>query len=400
MKEGDRMNYIGEFQKDSTILLELLTKDDKNSPIPTDFPPSALIEHYDRNGLHEVDNVKLETMDGGSRHIKVYPIPMEFQYGDYIITYKVVIDGKEYTTQEKFYLSRTEQLVQETNQASYELLDLMKSYTPVLPDEEEEEEEPATSADGYILPPDFSIALARDPEVVNNRIIFTLADNMKFNQTYRVVLDKEIRSVTGKRLGSVKTITFTSEYKPLLSTPSEVQSVLRSTFKYFAPHDIYGAIRDASEKAMQLLGNVADANNSRYRDIRDNDTSLFPAQKFVMYEASRMLMNNLMVRILNGADAEEIEAGTGMINESGGSITLGDFSITDKTSSSTGIGGSSGGDNEESPLKKLQAMLQANERDLKFWLDSMMGRNRRGFASPVSTSFRTAAGTPEGRGFD
>jgi hypothetical protein len=391
------MNYIGEFQKDSTILLVLLTKDEENQPIPTDFPATATIEHYGRNGLQVVDNVTLEAMEDGSRHTMVYPIPLEFVYGDYLITYKVMIEGIEYTTEEKFYLSRTEDLVQENNQMGYESLDIMKSYAPITPEEEVIEEQ-ATNADGYIMPAEFAVALAKDPEVVANQIIFTLRDNMKYNYTYRVVLDKEIRSQAQNQLGTTKTVTFTSEYKPLLSTPLEVQSILRSTYKYFTPHDIYASIRDAGEKAMQLLGNVPDANSSRYREIRETDTKLFPTQKYVMYEASRILLTNLMVRILNGADADEPDIGVGMINEAAsGSISLGDFSVTDKSGSSSGS--SSSNIKLESPLRMLQTILNTNEKDLKFWRDSMMGRNARGYAKPVSGSFKTIAGSPVGRDF-
>ena len=394
LEAGDMMNYIGEFQKDSTILLELLTKDEENQPISTDYPPIAVIEHYDRNGIVQVDNVKLETMEDGSRHTKVYQIPANWKYGDYLITYRVIIDEIQYTTQEKFYLSRTEDLVQENNEVAYEILDLLRANGV---DEDTETSVPVVSdVVGYLMPPDFQTASTI--EVVDNRLIITLSDPILYNQTYRVVLDKEIRSLSGKRLGEDKTATFTSEYKPLYATPLEVQSTLRSIYKYFTPHDIYGAIRDAGQKALQLKGSVADANNSRYREIRDSDTTLFPTQKYVLYEASRTLMANLMIRILNGTDSEEIEAGTGMINESGGSITLGDFSVSDKSASSTGIGGTYV-DKEESPLKKLQALMVENEKELKFWMDSMLGRNRRGYAKPISGSFRTASGSPEGRDF-
>ena len=386
------MNYIGEFQKDSTILLELLTKDEENQPIATDFPPTAVIEHYDRNGLQEVDNVTLETMGDGSRHIKLYHIPLDWKYGGYIITYKVKIDGVEYTTQERFYISRTEELVQESNQINYEILELIKSQSTE-PIEEEPEEEPVTSVDGYIMPPDFQIPSTI--QVVDNRIIITLKENAKYNHTYRVVLDKEIRSVNGNRLGTTKTITFTSAYKPLFATPLEVQSVLRSISKYFTPHDIYAAIRDAGQKAMQMLGNIPDPNNSRYRDMQERDTAYFPTTKYVPHEAARILMTGLMVRILNGVSDDE--EGTGMMTETGGSITLGDFSISDKSSSSSGIGG--GGDKEETPLQKLQAMILENDKEIKFWQDAMMGRNRRGYAKPLSSSFRSGAGSPEGRDF-
>lgn len=378
------MNYIGEFHKNSAILLELLTKDEENQAIAADFSPTATIEHYDRNGLQEVDSVTLETMEDYSRHVKVYQIPTDWQYGDYIITYHVTIDGVEYTTQEKFYLSKTEDLVIENNQLNYEILDKLSSVST--------EEESVTKTEEYIMPPDFQSPST--VEVVDNKIIITPTDDALYNYTYRIVLGKDITSITGERLGEMKTITFTSEYKPLFSTPSEVRSVLRSMYRYFTPHEIYSSIRDASQKAMQLLGNTVDPNNSRYRELRDTDTAFFPSQKYAMYEASLMLMTGLMVRILDGG---EDDIGTGMMSETGGSITLGDFTVSDSSSSQSSGSNSS---EEESPLEKLQALIKQTERELKFWQDAMMGHNRRGYAKPVSSSFRTAAGSPEGRDFE
>lgn len=390
------MNYIGEFQKDSTILLELLTKDEENQPIPTDFQPTATIEHYDRNGLQEVDNVTLETMGDGSRHTKIYTIPLDWMYGDYLITYKVSIDGVEYSTQEKFYVSRTETLVQENNQVGYEILELMKAQA-VEPPEEEDTEEPVTSADGYIMPPDFQADSTI--QVINNRLIITLSEAAQYNFTYRVVLDKEIRSTGGNRLGTTKTVTFTSEYGPMFATPLEVSSVLRSMYKYFTPHDIFGAIRDAGQKLHQMKGLVPDMNNSRYRAMRETDTAYFPSQKYVLYEASRMLLNALVVRILNGANDEDI-AGTGMISESAGSVSLGDFTVSNTSSSESGLGSGSNVKAEETPLEKLKALINGVEEELKFWRDAMMGQNRRGYAKPVTSSYRSAAGSPIGRDFE
>ncbi|MEB2276908.1 Ig-like domain-containing protein [Bacillus sp. ILBB4] len=379
------MNYIGEFQKNSTILLELLAKDEENHPIPIDNPPTAVIEHTSRNGLQEVDSVKLKTMENSSTHGFEYKIPSHFDDGEYVITYKAVIDEIEYSTQEMFRITESKDYLSEAN--LFKSLDI----TAI----EEDFEEPITVAEGYILPADF--AIASKTEVKDNKIIITLTDTLKYNYTYRVVLDKNIKSLSGATLGSVKTLTFTSEYKPLFATPLEVQSILRSTYNYFTPHDVYEAIRNAGQKAMTMLGNNADANNSRYRDMRATDTALFPTQKYVAYEAARSLMTALMVRILNGA-SEDDGTGTGMINESGGTVQLGDFMVQDKSSTSSGISGSSSS-TEESPLKKLQALIQQVEKEQKFWLDQMMGRTKRGFASPVSGSFRTAAGSPEGRDF-
>lgn len=382
-KEGDRMNYIGEFQKNSTLLLELLTMVEENQSIPTDFPVTASISHYERNGLHEVVNVKLETMEIGYRYALHYSIPLDWNLGEYVITYKAIVGKTEYTTQEKFILSGADLSAQE----------LISDVETV-----EEIEEAATTSNDYIMPQDFAIALAKDPEVDGNKITLTLNENIKYNHTYQVVLDKDVKALSGTKLGAVKTITFTSEYKPLFATPTELRTILRSLYKYFSTHDLYSALRDAGEKAMQLLGNVADPNNSRYRDMRESDTKLFPTQKFAMHEAARILLTNLMVRILNGADADEVEAGNGMISDLGGSITLGDFSVTDSSSEYNGMGGSERA-KEETPLRKLQTIINNNEKDLKFWRDSMMGRNARGYASPVTASTRTAAGSPTGRDF-
>lgn len=378
------MNYIGEFQKDSTILLELLTIDDKNRSIRIDFPATATIEHYERNGLQEVDNVKLETMVDNSKHTMSYRIPGHFPEGDYLITYKATANGKEYNTQEKFHLSRTVDLVQDGEIKTKSLV----SGRAVVQDQ-------ASSVEEYIFPPEFAVSLARNPEVVNNKIIFTLGANMQYSQSYKVILTEGIRSVSGNTLSETKMIAFTSEYKPLFATPTEIQSALKGMFKYFTYHDIYVAIRDAGEKAMTLLGNVADANNSRYRDMRTTDTKLFPTQKYVLHEAARDLLTKLMIRILNGA-TDDTEEGLGASSKTGGSITLGDFSVSDSSSSSSTTGAST---DEETQMVKLKAIIEANERDLKFWMDSMMGRNARGYASPVASSFRTAAGTPEGRDF-
>lgn len=379
------MNYIGEIQKDSEILLELLTKDEHNQTICADFPPTATIEHYSRNGVIEVDSVTLETMTDGSKHVKLLQIPSHWESGNYIITYKVRVNAQEYTTQEMFQLSEMEGFVQ-----SYELSNPIQEKAIL-----ESEQDLVTVEEGYIMPSEFQIPSTIS--VSGKRLTITLSGTIKYNYTYRVVLDKAIASSDGLSLGSIKTLTYTSAYKPLFATPLEVQSVLRSIYQYFTPHDIYSAIRDAGQKAMTLLGNVADANNSRYRDMRSTDTALFPTQKYVMYEAARSLMVKLMVRILNGSSSDDGD--DGMMTSSGGKIQLGDFMVEDKSSSSSGISGSSE-TTEESPLKKLQTLIASTEKELKFWLDNMMGITKRGYAKPVSSSFRTAAGSPGSRGFE
>ncbi|MCD7910962.1 hypothetical protein KC480_05410 [Bacillus velezensis] len=371
------MNYIGEFQKNSKILLELLTKDEENHPIAIDNPPVAVIEHNGQNGVVEVDSVTLDTIGDEYKYTKEYTIPSHWEYGDYVITYKVVIGGIEHQTQESFTI------------APYQSNDTgSDNFNPA--------EEAISEADDYILSSDFQSSTS--VTVTDNRIEITLSEEAKYNYSYSLILDKGIKSISGKSLETTKVLSFTSEYKPLYATPLEVKSVLRSIYKYFSAHDIYKSIRDAGQKARQLRGeSTVDANNSRYREIRATDTTLFATQRYTVYEASRLLLTKLIVRILNSTDPEEIDAGSGIIDKAGGSFKLGDFSISNGTSASSSL--TSVTDNEESALEKLQSLLEENEKELKFWRDAMLGHNRRGYATPSSASFRSDGGSPEGRDF-
>jgi hypothetical protein len=117
------MNLIGEYSKNSTILLELLTKDEYSMPIPADFPPTAVIEYFDGNGLNEVDRVTLEEI-GIGRYLKPYLIPSEWGYGDYLVTYFASLGGIQCTTKERFQLSKAADLLQENRD---KLLDILQN---------------------------------------------------------------------------------------------------------------------------------------------------------------------------------------------------------------------------------------------------------------------------------
>lgn len=382
------MSHIGEFQKDSMILLELLTKSKENVSIPMDFAPTAVIEHSSRNGIVQVDSVKLETMGDKSNYTKSYRIPSNWEAGMYIITYHATVNGRLLQTKESFKILEPMDLVQESFKAM--------AVEPVVDDTENQV---ISDADDYVMPSDFQTPSSIVVE--GKRLTITLTGNALYNNTYSVVLNKELKSLSGNTLGKTKILTFTSEYKPLYSTPLEVQSLLRSISKYFTPHDYYSAIKDASQKALQMKGNVPDPNNARYRELRSNDTTLFSTQKFVMYQAARTLLASLMVKILdnNADDDGDGNGGIGTIKETGGNIKLGDFSVSDGSSSSGSGLGTSNAKKEETPLEKLKALLREVEKELKFWQDAMMGHNRRGYAKPLSGSYRSGAGTPEGRDF-
>jgi hypothetical protein len=97
----DAVIFIGGYTKNSTILLELLTKDEDSALIPTDFPPTALLEYFDGNRLISVLHVTLETI-GPGRYLQAITVPDDWGYGDYLITYEAKLEGVTYTTKERF----------------------------------------------------------------------------------------------------------------------------------------------------------------------------------------------------------------------------------------------------------------------------------------------------------
>lgn len=379
------MNHIGEFSKKAKILLELLTLDKNSKHITVDFPPTVSIERLERHGIEAIDSVKLETMDRQSLYSSEFTIPENWDSGEYIFTYQTIIKGKTYTKKEQF-------TVVSDSIPGFDIS--LKSSSQ--PDNEMPNSIVVSDGDDYVLSPEFQVPT--DISVEGDKVEITFKEAPKYNHTYQVVFGDGIKSVSGSSLGGMKISTFTSKYEPIFATPLEVKNIIRSLFKYFSSHEVYSALRDAGQKALQYLGKIPDANNSRYRALKERDTAYFATTKYVAFEASRLLLTGLMVRILN--DSEDQDDGVGSITKStsGGTIQLGDFMVQDKSSSSNGSGGNSGV-KEESPLKKLQTMISENEKEIKFWLDSMMGHNKRGYAKPVSGSFRTAAGSPEGRGF-
>lgn len=241
----------------------------------------------------------------------------------------------------------------------------------------------------YIPPSDFQTGV--DIQVVGNKLIIKPKEDIKFNMNYLLVLDQSIKSVTGAALAETKVITYSSEYRPLYATPSELRPILRGLFSYFAMKDIYVALRDAGQKAHQLQGLVPDANNSRYRPVQERADEYFATTKYVVYEAAKTLLSSLLVNFLN-------QQGIGSPTDSlvsSGEVELGDFRVKEASSSSTGTSEVKG----ESPIVIIRASLDDVTAQLKFWQDAMLGRNKRGYSTPKSASTRANAGSPEDRSF-
>jgi Bacterial Ig-like domain len=369
------MSYLGEFSKNSTILLELLTIDEQNHPIMVDNPPTATIEHYNANSVQIMDSVTLNTVENGSKHTYVYEIPSDWPYGTYVIRYSVQIQGRTYTTEETFQLD--EDFMENNTPWNAQILNLNSDESVA-----ESIENGASEKADYVLPPEFQIEAT--VQVNGNHIIITPKQPLKYNHSYMVVLDKGIQSINGNSLLDQRVIHFTSEYKPLYSTPLEIRSVIRDMFSKFTLHEIYAAIRDAGQKVHQLLRQQPDANHTQFRLLEDRDEAYFPAMKFVEYEASRQLLNGLLIKMMNG----EIN---GVGQSIGSGFKLGDFEVQGNQSSNNQT------DEKDALLKVIQTLMTEIEKELKYWKDALMGRNARGYAKPINAITRSSAPAPESR---
>jgi hypothetical protein len=249
-------------------------------------------------------------------------------------------------------------------------------------------------ADIYVITMDGSEMKLDDAKASGKafkKLVIKPRDAVLLNTNYTVVLDG-IKGVSGSQLEKPMMFQVSSEFGPMYATPIELRPILRGLFTYFTLYDMYVALRDAGQKAHQMLGLVPDVNSSRYRPMQDNATYYFPTTKYVVYEAAKTLLSSLLVNMLN---QQKVGSPTESMS-SGDTVTLGDFSVSSRSNSSSGSSTSSG----DSPLKLVEETLTSVAEQLKFWQDAMLGRNKRGYASPVSVSARTAAGSPADRSID
>lgn len=359
------MKDLGEFHKNSKIFLELLTIDEKNMPISVDSTPTVAIGYYGTDGVQNMDNVTLNTVDGGNRHIYVYEIPSNWPDGQYILRYEVIVQGVTHTIEETFSLYSNSNVEHDSGS-----------------NEDVQDEISETDTDIMIMPPEFQIPV--DIQVNDNTIMIRPKESVAYNRTYTLVLDKSIQSITGKSLSQTRVIQFTSEYSPLYATPLELRSILSRLYSYFTLDEMYAALRDAGQKVHQLLKRIPDANNSRFQLLTDRDDAYFPATKFSVYEAAKNLLNHLLIKVIErhtNPSNEQMENG----------FKLGDFEVQ--------FGDSSNDSNEQDNtlLDMIQALLSNIEREWKYWMDALMGRNARGYAKPITAVTRSSSPGPESR---
>lgn len=363
------MTDLGEILNNSTLFLELLTKDELGQSIWADDIPEAVITTSDGLSVIEVANVKLNEMSNIGEYSYSLEIPLNWKDGRYGITYHTTINGAELTLQESFTL-----IIAEVEPEDFAIV--------------ENDEVEFGDKDAYLFSSDYQTACTI--AVDGSTITLTPVDVLKSNHTYTLVLTKHMQSETKEKvMGEMQHISFTSVYSPLYATPLEVRAEIKQFFPYFDIDDVYGALRDAGEKAHLRKGLIPDANNSRFKLATERDDYYFPLTKYVVYEASVKLMTRLLLRMLQGEGTSDDPIG--FSGGSGASFTLGDFSVDDKQSGSAGAGAA--GINRT----LLEAFIKNLEKELKFWQDSMMGHNNRSYAKPASTGFRTDVGAPGSR---
>jgi len=250
--------------------------------------------------------------------------------------------------------------------------------------------------DNFIPPKEFGmsgVSVSLDPDNPK-KVIIRFSQELEPNHNYLVVVNENLRSESGKRFSESQVLRFSTEYSPLYASPLEVHSILRGLYSQFTLSEIYVALRNAGQKAHQLQGLEVDPSIPGFEFLAEDDSTYFPTTKFVVYEAARALLTSLLMKVLSdnglGTDSSSNDL-------TADSVTLGDFSI-----SGSGGGGNATDDstNPTYLIKAINSTLDGIKDELKFWQDAMMGRNRRGYASPVSVSFRTDAGSPESRDID
>jgi len=356
------MKFIGEYSKDSKIILEIVIKNKNNQPLNLDLLPTATIFYDSSDSKIMLSSVTLLSVEEGI-YANEFIIPNMFQKGRYIIEYSFAVNSQTHKKYSYFMLNDQEN----DNEDSDTILENQESIGKII---------------DYILPPEFQINA--DIQVDQNKIIIT-PEEVKSNYNYTVVLTKDIKSLSGYSLETDQVIEWTTEYQPLYVSPLEVRSVLKDLFKYFSIREIYESIRNAGQEAHQLLRMSANPHSTDFELLTDDDNNYYAVTRFVLYESSSILLNSLLIQLLNMKESE--------LDNIGG-FKLGDFEVDTSSNSSSG-----NNESNESIDIMIQELLSKINGKIKFWKDAMFNRNARGYATPVQAVYKGGVVAPESRDF-
>ena len=369
------MANLGVFQRKQKINLELLLNDIDLVNNPLDSPPRATVAYTDASRLKTMSSVTLNKVENdNSLYVYDVTIDDDWFYGNYSVTFSYSVNSQQYERIDTFSISSEQDFKKEQSDYLQNMINGFESgtYVPSIYEQESAE----------------VIAAAHEIQIL-------LTDAMKYNHTYKVIIDG-VKSVNGKELKKEIVLEFDSEYKPLYSNPSEVENIIVHFFKLFTTKEVFLAIRDASQKAMVYLQQVADPNNSRYKDYNERNTPYFAMTKYVAFQASYTLMQDLIAKF--SADTLPVLFDPDSIDKDvlGSSFTLGDFNVS-------GTDGSNEKDilmiKSSEAFRKINALIKQIKEEMIYWRDDMMTRGRRGYTTVMTGSYRTDAGSPESREF-
>lgn len=374
------MAEILSYRRNSSILLEFRPYTEENVEIPLDSAPIVGFYYTDSIGSLGVGSVILEPSVTGT-YEKLFVIPDHWLYGNYRMDYTYFSNGEIFVDSSNFLLENKIDKEEDEVFFANEILDEIM-------------------AEEYI--PSHYQQVTATTEVSGHEIRITLQGNALYNYDYKVILDG-IKSKQGQSLAKQVISTYQSEYGPMFATPNDVHSVLKGLYRFYEIKEIYVALRDAGQKALVMLRQQADVNNSRYRAYSERNDNYFSLTKYVVYEAAYNLLLDLYNKFLaaNGVPGylEEVGEEDPLAKILGSGFTLGDFAVS-------GIGKNAGNSEDgeivdivDTFLKKLRNVLDGIRKELKFWQDSMMSRNARGYTNPSTSTFKSGVTSPESREF-
>jgi hypothetical protein len=370
------MNQNNEITRNRKIHLEFIAFNRTNHPIALDRPPEVTIKRKNPNGLQLIDNVKLNVMKNLSYSTDYNT--RKLSAGSYFLIYQGFYHQKK--------ISKTDSV------------SIVEPAVKVLETESEDNAETSsTDLTKAILPPDYQIETQK--VIKNQQITITPITKLNYNTDYVIVLGSSIQSENGDSLEQTKTIQFSSEFCPLYAEPNELKNPLGVFFNLFKQKALYIELRNASQKAHQLIGRTPDPNNTSFQLLTELDTQYFPTTKFVIYEAAIHLLNQLLFILISKQENISSDPDTGEIIDTSdlAKFTLGDLSVESQSTSDGN--GNSNSSSQINYVNLINTMLADANRNLLFWQDALLNRNARGYSSPLSAVTRSGTTAPTSRDF-
>lgn len=359
------------FKRGEVLPLSITTTDENGLPYVPVRPPSVTIIYDDAfRGEQEVEVVLEKESTSPNEYKGSFKLPTTILFGEYAAMYRYTL-ADETVKEIPFPFELNQEEFNQEDKAFHlaEVLDEVMAYEYIPP---------------ASLQEDVSIS------VQGNELRIQLKEGALKNYAYTLVMDG-VKLKDGRTLTRQKTTVFNSEFGPMFASLEDIKQELKEIYPLFMTKAVYRAIRNAGEKALQMHRLIADVNNSRYRPMKDNDTKLFPTKKYVLYEASYTLINDLYYKLLHDSasylqdeeqDPDELIEKSALFN----GFTLGDFSVK-------GIGGEAEEgeglkDTVDALMKKIRPILAYLAEQRKFWQDAMKNRNARGYTTPRNSEIK------------